>query len=248
MSSPGAPLNPIPDALRWTGRWLGWTAVLSLAAVRAGGGDRSALEAAAMLGVFTLALVLDTHRWLPTQNTVAAYGQVSMVGCLILLARGRASEPVLSFNLLIWFSHLLAARGLIRYLLRPCRGASGYGAGVLVGTTLLAGVSVGLSQTCLGQGPSVGEWLFQTASLVLAVLAASVWLLVKKPVPEIPNPRPAVLWVMLTTGQCCVLALQGRIGGAGFAGMAATAALIGIFVVRRITADSRGFDPTSRCG
>lgn len=49
-------------------------------------------------------------------------------------------------NVLIWFSHILSSRGLIRYLLRPWRGQTGYGVWVLMGTTGISAVSIGLTQ------------------------------------------------------------------------------------------------------
>lgn len=240
MSASGTPLRPIPPLLRWTGRGLGWFLAVGLVVLRAVGGDPSVLLAACLLAAFTWCVALETHRWLPTQNTVAAAVQVSVIGSLVLVVRGRISESMATLNLLIWFSHILAARGLIRYLLRPWRGASGYGIAVLAGTTLVSGGSVALSQTCVNQGPSMGEWLIQTAGLGLAVLAASVWLLVKKPVVEIPNPRPAVLGAVLIAVQATTLVCLGRRGIGALVGIAAAAVMLGILTVHRSLRKAEG--------
>jgi len=248
MSAPGTPLKPVPPLLRWSARGLGWAAAIGLVASRAGDGNAGWVLASGLLGGFTWILALETHQWLPTQNTVAAAVQVSIIGSLILATRGRLSASTVAIHLLIWFSHLLAARGLIRYLLRPWRRASGYGVGVLVGTTLLTGVLVGLSQACIGLGPSMGEWLFQTVGLGLAVLAASIWLLVKKPVPESANPRPAVLGVALTAIQALTLALVDRAGVGILAGIGAIAATMGLVLVHRSLVVAAAITPPSADG
>jgi hypothetical protein len=176
-----------------------------------------------------VAIALETHRWLPTQNTVAAAGLISLVGSLMTALLGSRSPAALKLNLLIWFSHLLASRGLTRYLLRPWRSRSGYGVGVLVGTTLLSGVSVGLSQAIVGLPISMPGLGLQWVGTGLALLAASVWLLVKKPIPEAPNPFPASLWLILTLTQLVAGAATGHRVEAALAGTLGLAAILGIY-------------------
>jgi hypothetical protein len=181
------------------------------------------------LGGFTLAIALETHRWLPTQNTVAAAALISLMGSLMTALLGSRSPAALKLNLLIWFSHLLASRGLTRYLLRPWRSRSGYGVGVLVGTTSLSGVSIGLSQAMVGlpiSMPGLGLLWLGTG---LALVSASVWLLVKKPVPEAPNPFPAGLWLILTLTQLIAGVATGNPVEAALAGMLILAAFLGIY-------------------
>lgn len=136
-------MKPIPHFVRWAGRILGWTGVIGLAAIGASTEEVTTWGASGFLGGFTLAIALETHRWLPTQNTVAAAGLISLVGTIMTALLGSRSPAALKLNLLIWFSHLLASRGLTRYLLRPWRSRSGYGVSVLIGTTVLSGVSIG---------------------------------------------------------------------------------------------------------
>ena len=133
---------------------------------------------------------------------------------------------------LAWFSHVLAARGLVRLILFPGRGRPGYGFGVLIGTTLVANLSLGLSRTAWGQAPTLGGLALQSAAIGVAVLAASAWLLVKKPVPETPNPRPAGLWMALTCAQVWILFQDGHLSVATLAAVAAVAAFVGVGVSR----------------
>ena len=234
MATPGAPLRPIPPFVRWAGRILGWTVVISLVVIGASTGDGPPRGAAWFLGGFTLAIALETHRWLPTQNTVAAAGLISLVGSLMAALLGSRSPAALKLNLLIWFSHLLACRGLTRYLLRPWRGRSGYGVGVLIGTTLLSGVSVGLSQAIVGLPIPMPGLGLQWVGTGMALLAASVWLLVKKPIPDMPNPFPAGLWLILTLTQLIAGAATGHRVAAALAGTLGLAAIVGIHQVVRI--------------
>ena len=176
-----------------------------------------------------MAIALETHRWLPTQNTVAAAALISLLGSLMTALLGSRSPAALKLNLLIWFSHLLASRGLTRYLLRPWRSRSGYGVGVLVGTTLLSGVSIGLSQAIIGLPISITGLGLQWVGTGVALLAASVWLLVKKPVPELPNPFPAGLWLILTLTQLIAGVATGHPVEAALAGTLMLAAFLGIY-------------------
>lgn len=229
MATPGAPLKPIPPFVRWAGRILGWTVVIGFVAIGASTGDGLSRGAGWFLGGFTVAIALETHRWLPTQNTVAAAGLISLVGSLMAAFLGARSPAALQLNLLIWFSHLLASRGLTRFLLRPWRSRSGYGVAVLVGTTLLSGISVGLSQSIVGLPISIPGLGLQWVGTGVALLAASVWLLVKKPVPELPNPFPAGLWLTLTLTQLIAGAATGHRVEAALAGMLGFAATLGMY-------------------
>lgn len=229
MATPGAPLKPIPPLVRWAGRILGWTVVIAFVANGASTGDGLPRGASWFLGGFTLAIALETHRWLPTQNTVAAAGLISLVGTLMAALLGSRTPAALKLNLLIWFSHLLSSRGLTRYLLRPWRSRSGYGVGVLVGTTFLSGISVGLSQAIVGLPISIPGLGLQWVGTGVALLAASVWLLVKKPIPEVPNPFPAGLWLILTLTQLIAGAATGHRAEAALAGMLGLAAMLGIY-------------------
>jgi len=229
MATPGAPLKPIPPFVRWAGRIVGWTVVIGLVAIGASTRDGLPRGAGWFLGGFTVAIALETHRWLPTQNTVAAAGLISLVGSLMAAFLGARSPAALQLNLLIWFSHLLASRGLTRFLLRPWRSRSGYGVAVLVGTTLLSGVSVGLSQSIVGLPISIPGLGLQWVGTGVALLAASVWLLVKKPVPELPNPFPAGLWLSLTLTQLIAGAATGHRVEAALAGMLGLAAILGMY-------------------
>jgi hypothetical protein len=229
MATPGAPLKPIPPSVRWAGRIVGWTVVIGSVAIGASTGDGLPRGASWFLGGFTVAIALETHRWLPTQNTVAAAALISLLGSLMTALLGSRSPAALKLNLLIWFSHLLASRGLTRYLLRPWRSRSGYGVGVLVGTTLLSGVSIGLSQAIIGLPISITGLGLQWVGTGVALLAASVWLLVKKPVPELPNPFPAGLWLILTLTQLIAGVATGHPVEAALAGTLMLAAFLGIY-------------------
>ena len=229
MAIPGAPLKPIPHFVRWVGRILGWTGSIGLVAIGVSTEDVTPRGAGWFLGGFTLAIALETHRWLPTQNTVAAAGLISLVGSIMATLLGFGSPAALKLNLLIWFSHLLASRGLTRYLLRPWRSRSGYGVGVLIGTTVLSGVSIGLSLAILGLPISMPGLGLLWVGAGIALLSASVWLLVKKPIPEVPNLFPAGLWLILTLTQLMAGVATGhRIEAAG-AGTLALAATLGIY-------------------
>ena len=228
MATPGAPLKPIPVSVRWAGRILGWTGIIGFVAIGASTGEEPLRGTGWFLGGFTVAIALETHRWLPTQNTVAAAGLISLVGSLMTALVGSRTPAALKLNLLIWFSHLLASRGLTRYLLRPWRSRSGYGVAVLVGTTLLSGVSVGLSQAIVGLPISIPGLGLQWVGTGVALLAASVWLLVKKPIPEVPNAFPAGLWLILTLTQLIAGAATGHPVEAAVAGTLMLAAILGI--------------------
>jgi len=230
MSNPGAPLKPIPTSLRWVGRGLGWATALSWAAIQIPIEAGRAAPAGWLLACFTGAIAMETHRWLPTQNTVAAAGLISVVGSLLAISQGSRSRAALMLNVLIWFSHILSSRGLIRYLLRPWRGQTGYGVWVLVGTTGISAVSIGLTQISAGLNPSLLGCTIQIAGTGLALLSASVWLLVKKPIPEAPNPWPAGFWFALTLTQIFALMVTRRWGGAAVAVAVTLVALVGIFV------------------
>ncbi len=232
MAISGAPLKPIPHFVRWAGRILGWTGVIGLAAIGASTEEVTTWGAGWFLGGFTLAIALETHRWLPTQNTVAAAGLISLVGTIMTALLGSRSPAALKLNLLIWFSHLLASRGLTRYLLRPWRSRSGYGVSVLIVTTVLSGVSIGLSQAIAGHPISLPGLGLQWMGTGIALLAASVWLLVKKPIAEVPNPFPAGLWLILTLTQLMAgMATQHYVEAAG-AGTLGFAAILGIYRIR----------------
>ncbi len=179
---------------------------------------------------FTVVIALEAHRWLPTQNIIAAAGMISLVACLENVLRGALPARVPWVECLTWFSHVLAARGLVRLVLFPGRGRPGYGLGVLIGTTLVASLSLGLTRTAWGQAPALGAITLQTAALGIAVLAASAWLLVKKPVPETPNPRPAGFWMALTCTQVWILFQDGHLSVATLAAVAAVAAFVGVGV------------------
>ena len=229
MAIPGAPLKPIPHFVRWAGRILGWTGSIGLVAIGVSTEEVTTRGASWLLGGFTLAIALETHRWLPTQNTVAAAGLISLVGGIMAALLGSRSPAALKLNLLIWFSHLLASRGLTRYLLRPLRSRSGYGVGVLIGTTVLSGVSIGLSQALVGLPISIPGLGLLWVGAGIALLAASVWLLVKKPIPEVPNPFPAGLWLILTLTQLVAGVATGHRIEAAWAGTLALAAILGIY-------------------
>jgi hypothetical protein len=233
MSNPGAPLKPIPTSLRWAGRVLGWATILSWVAIQIPIEVETAAPAGWLLAFFTWVIALETHRWLPTQNTVAAAGLISAVGFLLAISQGNRSRADLALNVLIGFSHILSSRGLIRYLLRPWRGQAGYGAGVLLGTTLISAVSISLTQTTVGRPPSLLACMIQIAGTGLALLSASVWLLVKKPIPEAPNPWPAGFWFALTLTQIFALMVTGRWGVAAVAVSVTLVALVGICVRHR---------------
>ena len=222
-------MKPVPPFVRWAGRILGWTVVIGSVAIGASPGDGLPRGASWFLGGFTLAIALETHRWLPTQNTVAAAGLISLVGSLMAAFLVSRSPAALQLNLLIWFSHLLASRGLTRFLLRPWRSRSGYGVAVLVGTTFLSGISVGLSQAIVGLPISIPGLGLQWVGTGVALLAASVWLLVKKPIWEAPNPFPAALWLILTLFQLIAGAATGHRAEAALAGMLVLAAMLGIY-------------------
>lgn len=216
MRPTGAPLKPIPPTVRWTGRTVGWILAAGFAASRIPNDTPSPLVAGAwMLAGFTVAVALETHRWLPTQNIVAAAGWLSLVGCLELVVQGAGWRPPLGVQLLSGFSHVLASRGLVRLVLGPWRGRPGYGLGVLTGTILVSGLSVGLTRIAWGGSAGLGGLLLQAAGLSSGVLAATVWLLVKKPVPDTPNPRPALLWLALGCGQTWLLFQNGHRVAAG---------------------------------
>ena len=232
MAIPGAPLKPIPHFVRWVGRILGWTGSIGLVAIGVSTEDMTARGAGWFLGGFTLAIALETHRWLPTQNTVAAAGLISLVGGIMATILGFGSPAALKLNLLIWFSHLLASRGLTRYLLRPWRSRSGYGVSVLIGTTVLSGVSIGLSQALVGLPISLPGLGLQWVGAGIALLAASVWLLVKKPIPEVPNLFPAGLWLILTLTQLIAGMATQHYVEAAWAGTLALAAILGIYRIR----------------
>ena len=236
MRPPGAPLKPIPPVVRWTGRTLGWILVAAFAVTRMQGTGPISMNSALWIAGFAVAIALETHRWLPTQNTIAAAGMVSLVAGLDTVIRGAPPTQALWVECLAWFSHVLAARGLVRLILFPGRGRPGYGFGVLIGTTLVANLSLGLSRTAWGQAPTLGGLALQSAAIGVAVLAASAWLLVKKPVPETPNPRPAGLWLGLTCAQSWVLFRDGQRPAAtlaAFAGFAAIAGLEASRIARR---------------
>ncbi len=229
MSAPGAPLSPIPPSVRWAGRALGWIAVIGFWVFRAvDGNPDSPLGAPLLLGVFWLAVALETHRWLPTQNTVAAALLMSAVGGLLSPMDAGRSKTGFALEVLIGFSHILSSRGLIRCLLRPWRTHPRYGVGVLGATALLAGVSVDLSRIAVGQAPSIPALGIQPLITGLALLSGTVWLLVKKPVREVPNPHPAGLWILLSGCQCLVLARTGHPAAAAVAGGMSTLGLLGL--------------------
>jgi hypothetical protein len=218
MHPPGAPLKPIPPAVRWAGRAVGWILAAGFVASRIPNDTPSTLMAGNwMLTGFTVAVALETHRWLPTQNTVAAAGLISLAGWLESVVQGADWRPPPGVQLLSGFSHVLASRGLVRLVLGPWRGRPGYGLGVLAGTVLVSGLSVGLTRIAWGGSTGPGGLLLQAAGLAFGVLAASVWLLVKKPVPDTPNPRPALLWLVLGCGQAWLLFRNGHRAGAGCA-------------------------------
>lgn len=234
MSNPGAPLKPIPTCLRWAGRALGWATILSWVAIQIPIEAGTSAPAVWLLAIFTWAIAMETHRWLPTQNTVAAAGLISVVGFLLAISQGNRSRADLALNVLIGFSHILSSRGLIRYLLRPWRGQSGYGVSVLLGTTWISAVSISLTQTTVGLPPSLLAYMIQIAGTGLALLSASVWLLVKKPIPEAPNPWPAGFWFALTLTQIFALMVTGRWGVAAVAVSVTLVAMVGIFVRHRV--------------
>ena len=225
MRTPGAPLRPIPPALRWIGRILGWTVATAFLASRVSAEPGGGPILGGCLAAFTLAVALETHRWLPTQNTVAAALLISLTAISVPALQAETSWATSAVRVLSWFSHILASRGLLRYLLRNRRAHPGYGFGVLAGTTLLSSISV-TSTGALASLPVTSSGLvWQTLGLGVAVVAASVWLLVKKPVPEVPNPRPAALWLGLTGVQSAAFATAGRPTGATLAGATALVAV-----------------------
>ena len=228
MPPPGAPLKPIPPAARWTVRTLGWVLVAGFAASRIQDSGPISMTAALCLAGFAVAIGLETHRWLPTQNTVAAAGMIALVAVLETLVRGSTATRALPLECLAWSSHVLAARGLVRFVLFHRRGRPGHGTGVLIATTLVASLSLGLTRTAWGRAPTFAGLGLQTAALAVAVLGASAWLLVKKPVPETPNPRPAGLWLALTCTQAWVLSRDGPSTAATLAVLATATALPGI--------------------
>lgn len=225
MRTPGAPLRPIPPAMRWTGRILGWTAVTGFLASRVPAEPGGGPILGGCLAAFTLAIALETHRWLPTQNTVAAALLISLASVSIPALQAESSWATSAVQVLSWFSHILASRGLLRYLLRNRRAHPGYGFGVLVGTTLLSSASVTSTRALASLPLTPAGLVGQILGLGVAVVAASAWLLVKKPVPEVPNPRPAVLWLGLTCVQSAAFATAGRPIGATLAGATALIAV-----------------------
>jgi hypothetical protein len=56
-----------------------------------------------------------------------------------------------------------------------------------------------------------------------------VWLLVKKPIPEVPNLFPAGLWLILTLTQLMAGVATGHSIEAAWAGTLALAATLGIY-------------------
>ena len=228
MPPPGAPLKPIPPAARWTARTLGWVLVAGFAASRIQDSGPISMTAALWSAGFAVAIALETHHWLPAQNTVAAAGMISLMAGAESLVRGTEASRALPVECLVWFSHVLAARGLVRLVLFPWRGRPGYGLGVLIGTTLVASVSLGLTRTAWGQAPTLGVWTLQTTTLGVAVLAASAWLLVKKPVPETPNARPAALCMALTCAQAWILHRHGHPYAGTLAVLLGIAGVVGV--------------------
>ena len=86
----------------------------------------------------------------------------------------------------------------------------------------------GLTRTAWGQAPTLGGWTLQTTTLGVAVLAASAWLLVKKPVPETPNARPAALCMALTCAQAWILHRHGHPYAGTLAVLLGIAGVVGV--------------------
>lgn len=226
MRRPGDPLPPIRPAVRWAGRAIGWAGTAAGLACWAAGDPGVPPGLAWWLGALTVAAALETHRWLPTQNTVAAALLTSGSCGLAAVALGERSGTGLALVVLGGFSHLMIARGIVRRLLRPWRSGSFYGFGVLAGTTMVATISSELTRTLAGRPATLAGWVGHGIGLGLAVLTASVWLLVKKPVPEVPNPHPALLWLAWTAVQSLALAATGHRAAAAAAAVIALVAVV----------------------
>lgn len=218
MRPAGTPLPPIPPAARWAGRTVAWVAWAGMLALEAPPGMAPFPVSPAGLALLTVAIALDTHRWLPSQNTVASAILVALGGGVVTAALGSASRPALALSALLGFSHILCARGLVRLLLRSRRGRPGYGVAVLTGTTALASLSLVMSLALAGMAPRPERLLALVPGVAVAVVGGSVWWLVKKPVPETPNPWPALAWIVLTGAQTAGLASAGHPMAAPLAG------------------------------
>jgi len=224
MRPTGSPLPPIPPALRWSGRAVGWVAVgIGLALVAEGPGTTSRPLVWGLAGL-TVALALETHRWLPSQNTVAAALLTTLSAGAVATVLGLGSAPGLCLSALTGFAHLMASRGLVRRLCWSRRGHPGYGITVLVGTTAVASFSQSMTLVLAGVELGPARLVVLASGVAAAVLSASVWLLVKKPVPETRNPWPAGMWLALTGGQAAGLAWAGHPVAAALAVSAAISA------------------------
>ena len=234
MRPTGSPLPPIPPALRWSGRAAAWGAVgIGLALVAEGPGATSRPLVWGLAGL-TVTLALETHRWLPSQNTVAAALLATLSTVLVATVLGLWSEPGLCLSALTGFAHLMASRGLVRRLCWNRRGRPGYGIAVLMGTTAVATFSQSMTLVLAGVELSPKRLVVLASGVAAAVVSASVWLLVKKPVPETRNPWPAGMWLTLTGGQAMGLASAGHPVAAALAMSAAvSAAAVWLLPMRR---------------
>lgn len=237
MRPTGIPLPPIPPALRWSGRTIAWGAVgVGLALVAEGPGATSSRPLVWGLAGLTVALALETHRWLPSQNTVAAALLATLSTGLVATVLGLGSTPGLCLSALMGFAHLMASRGLVRRLCWNRRGRPGYGLTVLAGTTAVAAFSQSMTFVLAGMDLGPARVTVLTTGAAATVVSASVWLLVKKPVPETRNPWPAGMWFALTGGQAVGLASGGHpVAAAAAVSAALIAATAWILTVRGVS-------------
>lgn len=130
MRPAGTPLPPIPPAARWAGRTVAWVAWAGMLALEAPRGMAPFPVSPAGLALLTVAIALDTHRWLPSQNTVASAILVALGGGAVTAALGSASRPALALSALLdsatscapgaWCASSSGAAGVDRATALPC--------------------------------------------------------------------------------------------------------------------------------